>query len=178
MSTDNPRPDFKKIVPSGDDRERNVCTRCGFIAYDNPKIVTGSVATDAKGRVLLCRRAIEPRKGFWTLPAGYMEHGESVEDSARREAREEALADLRLDRVLAVYSIPRIGQVQIMFRADLQNPETIGAGPESLEVGLYDWADIPWSELAFPTVYWALRHFDEVRGKTEFAPFGNPQEGV
>jgi ADP-ribose pyrophosphatase YjhB (NUDIX family) len=178
MNTEDLSPSFVKKVPEGDDRERNVCTRCGFIAYDNPKIVTGSVATDPKGRILLCKRAIEPRKGYWTLPAGYMEHGESVEESARREASEEALADLRIDRVLAIYSIPRIGQVQIMFRAELQNPETIGAGPESEEVALYEWEDIPWSDLAFPTVYWALNHFAEVKGQDAFAPFGNPQDGV
>jgi ADP-ribose pyrophosphatase YjhB (NUDIX family) len=179
MMSEGPNaPSFALKVPEGDDRERNVCTRCGFVDYQNPKIVTGSVATTEDGRVLLCRRAIQPALGFWTLPAGYMELGESVEQSARREAREEAGADLRLDRVLAVYSVPRISQVQIMFRARLLNPDTIAPGPESQELMLTSWEDIPWDELAFPTVAWALRQHREVEGRAEFAPFSNPQDGV
>lgn len=177
-TTDHLTPAFSKQVPQGDDRERNVCTRCGFIDYQNPKVVVGSVATDAEGRILLCKRAIEPARGRWTLPAGYMELGETVEQGARREAREEALADLALDQVLAIYSVPRISQVQVMFRARLLNPETIGAGPESEEVKLVPWGDIPWTELAFPTVYWALNHHKEAEGRTGFAPFSNPQDGV
>ncbi|MEM1379967.1 MAG: NUDIX hydrolase [Pseudomonadota bacterium] len=177
-NTDCPPHEFEKKIPDGDDRERNVCVRCGFISYDNPKIVTGSVVTDDQGRILLCKRAIEPRSGFWTLPAGYMELGESVEQSACREAREEALAELEIDQVLAIYSVPRISQVQIMFRARLLNPETIGAGPESEDVMLVPWEDIPWTELAFPTVYWALRHHREVLGKSGFVPFSNPADGV
>lgn len=177
-NADDLDPSFFKTIPEGDDRERNVCTRCGFVDYVNPKIVTGSVATDAEGRILLCKREIEPSRGLWTLPAGYMELGESVEASARREAREEALADLELDRILAVYSVPRISQVQIMFRARLLNPEKIGAGPESQEVKLVAWEDIPWTELAFPTVTWALKHHKKVEGISDFAPFSNPQDGV
>ncbi|GGY47439.1 NUDIX hydrolase [Parvularcula lutaonensis] len=178
MSTDNLDPEFDTKIPDGDDRERNVCTRCGFIAYENPKVVTGSVATSPDGRILLCKRAIEPRKGFWTLPAGYMELGETVEQSARREAWEEARAELELDQVLALYSVPRISQVQVMFRARLMNPDTIAAGPESEDVSLVTWEDIPWTELAFPTVYWALNHFKEIEGETSFVPFSNPQDGV
>lgn len=177
-STDSPAPSFTRRVPEGDDLERNVCTRCGYIAYENPKIVTGSVATDGKGHLLLCRRAIEPRKGFWTLPAGYMELGETVEQAARREAWEEARADLELDQVLAIYSVPRISQVQVMFRARLLNPGSVEAGPESAEVRLVTWEDIPWSELAFPTVYWALNHHRDVVGTTTFPPFSNPPDGV
>lgn len=177
-NTDDRGPSFARRIPAGDDRERNVCTRCGFVAYENPKIVTGSVATDETGRVLLCKRAIEPRKGFWTLPAGYMELGETVEQAARREAWEEARAELELDQVLAIYSVPRISQVQVMYRARLLNPGTIGAGPESEEVELVTWGDIPWTDLAFPTVYWALRQHREVIGRATFPPFGNPVEGV
>lgn len=169
-------PAFSSRIPEGDDRERSVCDHCGFIAYSNPRIVTGSVATH-DGKILLCKRAIEPRKGFWTLPAGYMENGETVEEAARREAMEEAEADLEIERVLAVYSIPRISQVQIMFRARLAKPH-IGAGPESEAVAFFAWDDIPWDDLAFPTVYWALRHFDEVRDRTDFPPFGNPVDGL
>ena len=178
MSTDNLTPSFAIQVPEGDDRKRKVCTRCGFINYENPKIVTGSVATDDQGRVLLCKRAIEPRSGYWTLPAGYMEENETAEASAKREAWEEAYAELELDQVLAIYSVPRISQVQIMYRARLVNPETVKPGPESQDVALWAWEDIPWTELAFPTVYWALRHHKEVVGKAAFPPFSNPTDGV
>ena len=171
-------PDFARRVPPGDDHERDVCTRCGYVAYQNPKIVTGSVASTEDGCILVCKRAIEPRKGYWTLPAGYMEMGESVEDAARREAREEAGADLGLDRVLAVYSVPRIGQVQVMFRARLLNPDTVAPGIESEALDLVPYDDLPWDELAFPTVHWALRHWKEAEGRTDFAPFSNPAEGM
>ncbi|MEO0607292.1 MAG: NUDIX hydrolase [Pseudomonadota bacterium] len=164
-------PEFALQIPVGDDRERSVCQRCEFIDYQNPKIVAGSVVLQ-DGRILLCKRAIEPRKGYWTLPAGFMELGESVEEAAQREAQEEALAAIEIDRLLAVYSVPRIGQVQVMFRARLNGG--FGVGPESQEVKLVEWKDIPWSELAFPTVVWALTHYAETRHLTHFAPFANP----
>ncbi|MCW8087045.1 NUDIX hydrolase [Sabulicella glaciei] len=145
---------FTRRVPEGEDRERLVCGECGFIAYENPKVVVGSVVSE-EGRILLCRRAIEPRKGFWTLPAGYLELGETVEEGARREAWEEACARLSLDSVLAVYSIARIGQVQVIFRASLAEPG-FAAGPESQEVALFTWEEIPWDSIAFPSVRWAL----------------------
>ncbi|MEM6653045.1 MAG: NUDIX hydrolase [Pseudomonadota bacterium] len=163
--------DFELEVPVGDDRQRRVCQRCDFIDYQNPKIVAGSVVTQGD-QILLCKRAIEPRRGFWTLPAGFMELGESVEEGAQREAREEAYADIEIDRLLAVYSVPRIGQVQVMFRARLIGG--YGVGPESEAVDLFDWKDIPWSELAFPTVVWALTHFAATRDQAVFAPFANP----
>ncbi len=169
-------PKFERTVPPGDNLERSVCAACGFIDYQNPKIVVGSVAT-WEGKILLCRRAIDPRKGYWTLPAGYLELGETAEDGARREAREEACARLELDRLLAIYSVPRISQVQLMFRARLASPQ-IAAGPESEEVGLFAWDDIPWPDLAFPTVGWALRHFREALGRDDFPPFSNPIEGL
>ena len=128
-------------------------------------------------KILMCKRAIEPRKGFWTLPAGYMELGESAEDSALREAWEEARARLELDRLLAVYSVPRISQVQLMFRARLVSPD-IAAGPESEAVALYAWEDLPWADIAFPTVGWALRHYRETMDRDDFAPFSNPVEGL
>ncbi len=147
-------PSFVRRVPAGDNRRREVCRHCGFIHYVNPKIVVGSVVTD-RGRYLLCRRAIEPRAGFWTLPAGFLEVGETLEEGAMREAEEEARATLGIERLLAVYSIPRIAQVQIFFAARLVRPD-VAPGPESREVALVEWDDIPWSELAFPTVHWAL----------------------
>jgi len=163
--------DFRLDVPDGDDRARRICNRCNFIDYVNPKIVTGSVVIK-DDLILICRRAIEPRKGFWTLPAGFMEEGESVEDAARREAREEAMAEIELEGVLGVYSVPRISQVQIMFRAKLLSD--IAPGPESEEVKLVRWADIPWSQMAFPTAVWALTHFAQTRHLKIFPPFGNP----
>jgi ADP-ribose pyrophosphatase YjhB (NUDIX family) len=161
-------------MPPGEDRERLTCGDCGYIAYENPKIVVGSVV-GVDGKVLLCRRAIEPRRGFWTIPAGYMELGETVEEGARREAREEACADLRLDGVLAVYSIARIGQVQILFRAGLASPG-FDAGPESLEVRLFAWEEIPWDDLAFPSVHWVLQAWREAGDGPLGAPRGNPPE--
>ena len=101
-----------------------------------------------------------------------MEEGESVEQGAAREALEEANAVIEIDRLLAVYSVPRISQVQIMYRANLVSE--ISPGPESLEVGLFDWKDIPWRELAFPTVVWALTHYAKTRHQVAFAPFANP----
>ena len=163
---------FLRQVPPGDAHERDVCGTCGYVHYANPKIVTGSIVRH-DGRILLCRRAIDPRQNFWTLPAGFMELGETAEQAACREAREEANAEIVIDRLLAVYSIPRISQVQIMYLAHLATGE-YSAGPESLEVKLAAWNDIPWAELAFPSVRWALEQYRSIEGQAEFAPFANP----
>ena len=173
----DPPEHFEKRGPDGDNRERLVCGRCEFIHYQNPKVVAGAVCTwrDDRGqdKILLAKRAIEPRKGFWTLPAGYMELGETTEQAARREALEEACATIEIDRLLAMYSVARIGQVQIMYRAKLVTAD-IACGVESEEVALVDWADIPWEQLAFPTVVWALAHFHESRDKADFSTYSNP----
>ena len=113
-----------------------------------------------------------PRKGCWTLPAGYLEENESAEAGASREAMEEVGASIKIDALLAVYSIPRIGQVQIFYRARLTN--TPAPGPETLELALFTWDDIPWKELAFPSVRWALDHYRETASQPAFAPFANP----
>jgi ADP-ribose pyrophosphatase YjhB (NUDIX family) len=155
-----------RAIPDGDNRQRLVCPDCGFIQYENPKLVVGSVAR-WQDKLLLCRRAIPPRTGFWTLPAGYLELNETASDGAVREAWEEARARIAIDALLAVYNIPRISQVQLIFRAALMTPE-IEAGPESAEVGLFRWDDIPWAEIAFPSVHWALRHWREVGDAREF----------
>ncbi len=163
-------------VPPEDDRERDVCSTCSLVHYSNPKVVVGSVCT-AGDRLLLCRRAIEPSRGLWTIPAGYLENGETVEEGVLREAWEEARAVIDLEGLIAVYSIKRIDQVQLLFRARL-TCEAVAAGPESLEVMLVDWADIPWAELAFPTVHWVLRRAAELRGRAgPFVPVGNPRQG-
>ncbi|MFO8003783.1 NUDIX domain-containing protein [Thioalkalivibrio sp.] len=163
---------FTRRIPEGDDRRRLVCNDCGFIQYENPQIVVGSVASWGD-RILLCRRAIPPRKGYWTLPAGYLELGESAEAGAMREAWEEARAHLEIDQLLAVYSIPRISQVQLIFRARLQNPE-VEPGPESQEVGLFRFDQIPVEEIAFPSVHWALRDYQETMDQAIFAPRMSP----
>lgn len=163
----------ERRVPELDDRERHVCAACGTVHYDNPKIVVGSVCT-LGDRLLICRRAIEPRRGLWTIPAGYMELGETPEEGARREAFEEARAVIAIEGLIAVYSLPRIDQVQLLYRARLTRPE-VDAGPESLEVRLIPWQDIPWNELAFPTVGWVLRRALELRSAdAPFSPVGNP----
>lgn len=169
---DKPGASFRMAIPDGDDRERRMCERCDFIDYINPRVVVGSVAT-WEDRILICKRAIEPRLGFWTLPAGFMEMGETVEDAAKREAQEEACADLELERVLAVYSIPRISQVQVMFKARLLNPD-VAPGPESQEVELVKWDVIPWADMAFPSAVWALKNWKSVEGRTDYVPFSNP----
>jgi len=170
-------PDFVRRIPEGENRERLVCAACGYIAYDNPKVVVGSVVV-ADGAVLLCRRAIEPRRGYWTLPAGYLELDETLEEGAAREAMEEARADIALDGILAVFSIARIGQVQVIFRARFADPALprFSAGPESLEVGLYAWDAIPWNDIAFPSVRWALTAWRRSGTGPLGAPTGNPPE--
>ena len=172
MTPADDKGNFVRRVPAGDTREREVCADCGFIRYENPKVVAGSLVIDA-GRVLLCRRAIEPRTGFWTLPAGYMELGETAEEAARREAREEAEADLVIERVFAVYSIPRIAQVQVIFLAHLARPH-IAAGIESQEVDFFNLDKVPWDDLAFPSVRWAITQFTGLDDKRNFTPFTNP----
>jgi ADP-ribose pyrophosphatase YjhB (NUDIX family) len=159
-------------IPEGDDRERMICADCGFVLYDNPKIVVGSVIRWGE-QILMCRRAINPRRGYWTLPAGYLELNEATSAGAEREAWEEARAKIHIEGLLAIYDIPRISQVQLIYRASLID-EAVAAGPESLEVGLFGWDKIPWNEIAFPSVHWALQHEREARQSgdftTRFAP--------
>jgi ADP-ribose pyrophosphatase YjhB (NUDIX family) len=157
-----------RAVPDGDTRERLICGDCGFVQYDNPKIVVGAVAS-WQGRVLMCRRAIEPGRGKWTIPAGYMELGETPEQGAAREAMEEACARLAIGALIGVYSIPRIGQVQLIYRAELTGG-AYAAGAESLEAALYAWDDIPRAEIAFPTVHWALDDWRAAEGLDRVVP--------
>jgi ADP-ribose pyrophosphatase YjhB (NUDIX family) len=159
---------FTRRVPEGDSRERSVCDTCGFVDYENPRVVVGCVPVHGE-RILLCRRAIEPRSGFWTLPAGFMEMGESTGEGAAREAREEALAEVEIGPLLAIYNVARIGQVHLFYAASLPRPE-FGVGDETLEVRLFAWDEIPWSELAFPSVEWALQAWHERRGRPDLPP--------
>ena len=160
---------FERKVPPGDTHERLVCNDCGFILYENPKLVVGSVC-EWSGRILLCKRSIEPRSGYWTIPAGFMEKGETTTQGAEREAWEEARAKIEIDSLLGIYNIPRISQVQLLYRARLLSPD-VAVGDETSEVRLFEWDDIPWDELAFPSVSWVLQCFDSVRGQERFAPF-------
>lgn len=161
-------------IPEGDDRARLMCADCGFVNYINPRIIAASVPV-WQGRYLLARRAIPPRKGFWTFPAGFLEVGETVEAGAVREAWEEARARIVTDGLLGIYNIAAIGQVYMVYRARMLS-EHYAAGPESTEVGLFAWQDIPWNDLAFPSVRWALQHYREVEGRVSFAPFSEPAE--
>ena len=144
-------------VPEGDHRPRHVCTGCGAIHYQNPKIVAGCVP-EHEGRILLCRRAIEPRLGLWTLPAGFMENGETVAQAALRETLEEANARVELAAMYSVLSVPHVNQVHIFYRGRLMDLD-FGPGAESLDVALFAEADIPWKELAFRTISTTLRHY-------------------
>ena len=168
----SPQGPIIRAVPEGDDRERLVCGDCGFVLYENPKVIVGAVCT-WEDKYLLCRRGIEPRLGYWTMPVGYMELHETTEQGALREVWEEAQARAEIDALLAIYSIPEISQVHMIYRARMTSPD-FAAGPESLEVGLFTWEDIPWADLAYPNVRWALEYEREMRGKSIFAPRGRP----
>ncbi|AIO75127.1 MULTISPECIES: NUDIX hydrolase [Burkholderia] len=144
-------------IPQGDNRERFVCDHCGTIHYQNPRNVVGTVPVWGE-QVLLCRRAIEPRYGFWTLPAGFMEMGETTAEAAARETLEEAGARVEVQNLFTLLNVPHVHQVHLFYLARLVDPE-FEAGEESLEVKLFDEADIPWDEIAFPTVSQTLRFF-------------------
>jgi ADP-ribose pyrophosphatase YjhB (NUDIX family) len=151
-------------IPTGDTLPRYVCNACGAIHYRNPRLVVGALPI-WEDRVLLCRRAIEPRLGYWTLPAGFMENQESVAEAAERETREEARARIALDGMYTMISVPHINQVHVIYRARLLDLD-FAPGEESLEVALFDEAAIPWEGIAFRTVAMTLRHFfaDRARG--------------
>ncbi|MDZ7747718.1 MAG: NUDIX hydrolase [Halofilum sp. (in: g-proteobacteria)] len=142
-------------VPAEDDRERHVCEACGEIHYQNPRNVAGCIAEHA-GRILLCRRAIEPRLGYWTVPAGFMENHETLAQAAARETAEEACAETAGLALYALFNLPHISQVYVLFRAGVPGGRA-AAGPESLEVGWFEERDIPWAALAFPVVREGLR---------------------
>lgn len=159
-------------IPAGDNRPRAVCESCGLIHYLNPKMVVGCLPV-WEDRILICRRAIEPRHGKWTLPAGFMENNETAPEGAAREAMEEANAKVEIEDLYTLYSIPHISQVYMMFRARLLDPN-VRPGDESLEVKLAREDEIPWDELAFTMVRRTLRHYLEDRKTGIFTPrFGD-----
>ena len=144
-------------VPNGDNRERFVCDACGTIHYQNPKIVTGCLPIHGD-QVLLCRRAIQPRQGLWTLPAGFLENGETSTEGAARETKEEACANVAIEGLYTVFNLPHISQVYMFFRASLLDLD-FAPGFESTDVRLFREAEIPWNELAFPVVRDTLEHY-------------------
>ncbi|MGZ5047353.1 MAG: NUDIX hydrolase [Usitatibacter sp.] len=159
-------------VPEGDTFMRAVCDACGMIHYQNPKVVVGCIPVHGD-RILICKRAIEPRYGLWTLPAGFMENEESASEGAAREALEEANARVEIEDLYTVYSIPHISQVYMMFRAKLLDTD-YAPGTESLEVKLVREDEIPWDQLAFAMVRRTLEHFLEDRKRGVFVPrFGD-----
>jgi len=148
-------------VPPGDDRERAVCERCDAVHYENPRVVVGCLV-EHEDKLLLCRRAIEPRRGLWTPPAGFLELGETMAEGAARETREEACAEVADMRLTALFDLPRIGQSYAMFASRLVGAE-FAAGIESLEVELFEPERVPWDELAFPVLRIALELYLEDR---------------
>lgn len=152
-------------VPDGDNRERAVCPSCGTVHYENPRMVLGCIPV-WDNKILLCRRAIEPRYGYWTVPAGFMENDESMAQAAARETYEEALADVEIGELQAIVDVVHARMVHIFFRATMRNA-SFGPGVESLDVRLFDEADVPWDDLAFPSITFALRTFFEDRAKGE-----------
>lgn len=155
-------------VPPGDSVPRYLCDACGSIHYQNPKMVLGCLP-EWEGKVLLCRRAIEPRYGYWTLPAGFMENGESTGQGAARETLEEAGARVELTAPFSMISVPYVNQVHVFFRARLLDLD-FKPGEESLEVALFEEAQIPWKDIAFRTVGLTLKHWfaDRARGAFGF----------
>ncbi|MCB1701382.1 MAG: NUDIX hydrolase [Pseudomonadales bacterium] len=151
-------------IPAGDDRERFVCTSCEFIHYSNPRIIVGCVPIH-EGRVLLCKRAIEPRRNYWTLPAGFMENGETTPEGAARETWEEARGRVSNLELYRIFDVPSISQVYMFYRCELDGG-VYGVGPESLESGLFPEEDIPWDQIAFPVVYETLQeYFNDARAE-------------
>lgn len=142
-------------IPEGDNRPRHVCVACGEIHYQNPRNVVGCLLR-WEDKILLCRRSIEPRRGYWTLPAGFMENGETAMDGAARESREEACAEAESLRLFAVYSLPAINQVYLMYSGVLKDGYS-AAGEESLETRLFLPEELPWDDMAFPVITETLR---------------------
>ena len=153
-------------VPENDDRERFVCEHCQIVHYRNPHMVVGCLPIH-EDKVLLCRRAIEPRHGYWTLPAGFLENGESSVEGALRETWEEARAHVDDETLYTLFDLPQINQVYLFYRGMLRGPD-YEPGPESLEVRLFTEPEIPWDELAFPVVTSTLRHYFADRVSGEF----------
>ena len=163
-------------IPAGDNRPRHVCTSCGTIHYQNPKMVLGSIPVwerDGELKILLCKRAIEPRHGYWTLPAGFMENGETTAAAAIRETEEEAGAHIALGKLFSLLNVVRVQQVHMFYLATLLDLD-FAPGEESLDVQLFSEAEIPWDDLAFPTIRATLELFfaDRARMREHGGDYG------
>lgn len=164
-------------IPEGDHKPRLVCPNCHYIHYENPKVICGAIVIH-EGKVLLCRRAIEPRYGYWTLPAGFMEIGETMAEGAARETVEEADAMAIYPHLYCLYDIPDIGQIYILYLTELQDGK-YNVGPESLECALFEEQDIPWEEIAFEAVKRTLNHyFNDRKTITDHAKFPIHEESI
>ena len=153
-------------LPHGDDRPRFVCTACHTIHYENPKMVVGCIAS-WQNRILLCRRSIEPRAGMWTVPAGYLENGETMEEGAKREAFEEARAELEIMAPYTLLDLTHVNQVYLIYHARLIH-DRVRPGEESTEVGLFREADVPWDQMAFSSIHRSLRLYFKDRPAGKF----------
>ena len=153
-------------LPPDDNRTRYVCISCGEVHYQNPKLIVGAIP-EWEDKILLCRRAIEPRHGLWTLPAGFMENAETTVDAAARETLEEANAQVDIGELYTLYNLPYINQVHLLFRARLLNLD-FSPGTESLEVQLFSEEEIPWDTLAFRPVHLTLQHYFADRKSGDF----------
>lgn len=150
-------------VPEGDNRLRAVCESCDTIHYQNPRIIAGAIPVYGD-KVLLCKRAIDPRRGFWTLPAGFMENDETIEQAAQRETFEEAQTKITNLHLYTVISLPHISQVYMLFRSEMEDG-VFAPGEESLETQLFEEKDIPWDDIAFPTMSRTLKYFFQDRSE-------------
>jgi len=156
----------ERKVPQGEDRERDVCSGCDTIFYQNPKVIVGCLPVH-EGRILLCKRAIEPRYGLWTLPAGFMENGETTAEGAARETLEEAAAVAENLILYRLFDVPQINQIYVFYRCGIASGH-YGVGPESLDSQLYDPDELPWDQLAFPVVKELLQEFLSDSSSGEF----------
>jgi len=157
---------LSRRIPQGDNRERFVCDQCDTIHYQNPRVITGCLVT-WEDRVLLCKRAIDPRSGLWTLPAGFLENGETTQQGAARETWEEARARVNASDLYTVFNLPHISQIYMFYRAELLDG-SFAAGHETTEAALFSEADIPWDELAFPVIEKTLELFFRDRPRDQF----------
>jgi len=159
--------DIEHKIPEGDNRLRHCCPHCDMVFYENPKIVTGCIA-QWQNKILMCKRAIEPRVGTWTLPAGFMENHETIQEAAARETFEEATARTSNLELFAIYNLPHISQVYVIFKADVVDGKA-SSGIESLETEFMDEAEIPWPDLSFPIITETLNLYFEDRARGEFS---------
>lgn len=158
--------DIEQKIPEGDNRLRHCCPSCDSIFYENPKIIAGCIA-QWQGKILMCKRAIQPRLGTWTLPAGFMENHETIQEAAARETFEEATARTSNLELFAIYNLPHISQVYVMFKGDVEDGKAV-SGIESLEAEFVDEQDIPWSDLSFPIINETLELYFEDRKREAF----------